>query len=178
MYNYFFFWLLFDNKKYKGFKSMNKYVKSNVILFCFFLLPTHSYANEIDVPFEMAWERAIEFVLDEGGLPEMRDKELGIIRTDSFSKKLDKKTAHCGRMFGIPYISDKRTKTSTKYTVRLKKVSDSVTNVRVKVDVDGYFFTNETAWAVWTEKTRDADKVLQCKSTGVLEERFIDALRG
>ena len=56
MYNHIFFWLLFDNKKYKGFKSMNKYVKSNVILFCFFILPTHSYANEIDVPFEMAWE--------------------------------------------------------------------------------------------------------------------------
>ena len=132
-----------------------------------------TYAEKIDIPLEDAWDAAIEVLLDMDAYPTLRDTELRVIKTDPISMKLDKTTAHCGKMLGIHYIRDKRTKTSVSYSLRFKEVSPDVTDIRVKVKIDGYFFKNETSWAVWVEKTRDADKVLQCKSTGELEKQFV-----
>ena len=135
-------------------------------------------ADEIDASLDDLWDRTIGFVLDAGGLPEFRDKELGLIKTDAFPMKLDKEAANCGRMFGIPYIIDKRTKTTVSYRVRFKTIDENKTDVSVDVDVEGYFFKYETDWAFFVEKIRDANKVLGCKSTGKLEERFLAFLRG
>ena len=62
------------------------------------------------------------------------------------------------------------------YQIRIKKIDNNQTNVRIKADIEGFFFKNEIAFAFFMEKTRDADKVLGCKSTGELEKRFIELL--
>ena len=134
-------------------------------------------AEQLDMSLDELWDRTIEFVLDAGGLPEFRDKELGLIKTDAIPMKLDKETANCGRMFGIPYIIDKRTKTTVTYRVRFKTIDKDNTDVSVNVDIDGYFFKYETDWAFFLEKIRDATKVLGCKSTGELEKQFIASIR-
>lgn len=138
---------------------------------------TLAQAEEVNLSMDDAWDAAVDVLLDLDAYPSTRDKDLSVIKTDAVGMQLDKSTADCGKMFGISYIRDKRTKTSVAYQLRFKKVSDDVTDIRVKAKIDGYFFTNETSWAVFLEKTRDASKVLQCKSTGELEKQFVQLVR-
>ena len=148
-----------------------------MVLVSTFSLSSTAFSEIVEMSFDDLWDLSIEKILDLDGLPSFRDKELGIIKTDPMAMKLDSKTADCGRMFGIPYIKDKRTKTAVSYQIRLKKIDASQTKVTVKANIDGYFFKNETAFAFFMEKTRDASKVLGCKSTGEIEKQFIESLR-
>ena len=147
-----------------------------MVLVSTFSLSSAAFSEIVEMSFDDLWDLSIEKILDLDGLPSFRDKELGIIKTDPMAMKLDSKTADCGRMFGIPYIKDKRTKTAVSYQIRLKKIDASQTKVTVKAKIDGYFFTNENT-AFFMEKTRDASKVLGCKSTGEIEKQFIESLR-
>ena len=142
-----------------------------------FFVGSIASAEPIELSIDDLWDKSIEKILDADGLPTFRDKELGIIKTDPIPMRLDSKTANCGRMFGIPYIKDKRTKTAVSYQIRFKKIDEKLTNVTVKANIDGYFFKNETPFAFFMEKTRDASKVLGCKSTGELEKQFVESLR-
>jgi hypothetical protein len=83
--------------------------------------------------------------------------------------------ADCGSMFGIPYLKDKRVKVAATYQVRVKKVDAGKSDVSVQITLDGYMDVNEGS-PFFVEKTRDKDKVLTCKSKGVLEKKFIEAL--
>ena len=150
--------------------------KRLAIAFLLACVSPFALAEKVDLSLEDAWQAAIDVLLDMDAYPTVRDEEIGVMKTDPVSMQLDMTTADCGKMFGLSYIRDKRTKTSVTYSLRFKEVSPTETDVRVKVAIDGYMFTNETSWAVWMEKTRDANKVLQCKSTGALEKQFIDLL--
>jgi len=147
-----------------------------VVAFLIASISPLALAERVELSLEDAWQAAIDVLLDMDAYPAVRDEEIGVMKADPVSMQLDKTTADCGKMFGFRYIDDKRTKTSVAYSLRFKEVSPTETDVRVKVAIDGYMFTNETSWAVWMEKTRDANKVLQCKSTGALEKQFIDLL--
>ena len=136
-----------------------------------------TFAEEVEVTIDDAWDLAIEAFLDMDAYPSTRDEDLRVIKTDAIPMQLDQSTADCGKFFGISYIRDKRTKTTVAYQVRLKEVEEGVTKFRVKAKIEGYYFKNEIKGAFFLEQERDSAKVLQCKSTGELEKQFIQSIR-
>lgn len=111
-----------------------------------------------------------------GAMPTFRDKELLVIKTDATPVTLTPEQADCGRMFGIPYLKDKRTKTAVVYQVVIKPIDAVTSDVAVTATLTGYMDVNENA-PFFIEKTRDADKVLTCHSKGWLESQFLERLQ-
>jgi len=132
-------------------------------------------ADEVQMPAEETFQKALVVLMDLGAVPSFKDKDLLMIKTDPLPIKITTDEADCGSMFGIPYLKDKRTKIAATYLVRIKKLDDNKSDVNVKVTLDGYMDVNEGA-PFFIEKTRDKNKVLSCNSKGVLEKKFLDAL--
>jgi len=132
-------------------------------------------AEEVQMPAEETFQKALVVLMDLGAVPSFKDKDLLMIKTDPLPIKITTDDADCGSMFGIPYLKDKRTKIAATYQVRIKKLDDNKSDVNVKVTLDGYMDVNEGA-PFFIEKTRDKNKVLSCNSKGVLEKKFLDAL--
>jgi hypothetical protein len=126
-----------------------------------------SSAEEVNLPAEVAYQKALNYLLDIGAMPTFRDKELLL--------KLTTEEADCGSMFGIPYLKDKRVKTAVTFQVRVKALTDTSCDVTVNATLDGYMDITENA-PFFIDKTRDTTKVLTCKSKGVLERRLIKAV--
>jgi hypothetical protein len=139
-------------------------------------LPTAANAVTVALPADAAFLKASQILVGLGAMPTFRDKELLVIKSDPVPVKLTPDQADCGRMFGIPYLKDKRTKTAATYQVIIKPIDPSSSDVSVKVTLDGYMDVNEGA-PFFIEKTRDKNKVLTCSSKGWLESTFIDALQ-
>lgn len=137
--------------------------------------PAWVAAAVVDLPADIAFQRASQVLLDSGALPTFRDRELLAIKTDPVEVRLTPEQADCGKMFGIPYLKDKRTKTAATYQVLVKPIDPQSSDVTVKVQLDGYMDVNEGA-PFFIEKTRDKNKVLTCRSTGWLEGQFVQKL--
>lgn len=130
----------------------------------------------VQMPAEAAFQKASTELVAMGALPTYRDKELLVIKTDPTHVNLTTDEADCGRMFGIPYLKDKRTKTAVTYQVVVRPVDANSSSVSVKIAIDGYMDVNEGA-PFFIEKTRDKNKVLTCTSKGVIESQFLGRLK-
>jgi len=155
---------------------MKKVVLGLIGLISIIFIHSLVFAEEIGLPAEQAYQKAVMKLVDMGAIPSFRDKELLLIKTDPLPKKVTTEECDCGRMFGIPYLKDKRVKTALTYQVRIKKIDENKSDVDVKITVDGYMDVNEGA-PFFIEKTRDNNKVLTCKSKGILESKFIESLK-
>lgn len=132
-------------------------------------------AQSVPLSAPEAFKKATMYLVGEGAVPSFRDAELLMLKTDPLPMRLTTAEADCGSMFGFAYLSDKRVKTAVTYVLSAKPVTESSSEISVRVTVDGYMAVNEGA-PFFIEKTRDATKVLMCKSTGMLERKLIDAL--
>lgn len=132
-------------------------------------------ADEVSMPADAAFQKASMVLVNLGAMPTFRDKELLVIKSDPLPVTLTPDQADCGKMFGIPYLKDKRTKTAATYQVIIKPISDTASEVAVKITLDGYMDKNE-GLAFWVEKTRDKNSVLTCHSKGWLESQFMEML--
>lgn len=146
------------------------------ILFSCILAPSYIIAEEVSLPADVVYQKAVSILVEMGAIPSFRDKELMLIKTDPFPVKLTTEECDCGSMFGIPYLKDKRVKTALTYKIRIKKIDEQKSAVDVKITVDGYMDVNKGA-PFFIEKTRDKNKVLTCKSKGILEKRFVESLK-
>lgn len=132
-------------------------------------------ATVVAMPAEDAFQKASMLLVDLGAMPTFRDRELLVIKTDPAPVELTPDQADCGKMFGIPYLKDKRTKTAATYQVVIKPIDATTSDVSVKVAIDGYMDVMEGG-PFFVEKTRDKDKVLTCSSKGWLEAQFLEKL--
>lgn len=139
------------------------------------LLSTGAAADVVPFPADEAFQKASVVLVGLDAMPTFRDKELLLIKTDPVQVRLTPDQADCGRMFGIPYLKDKRTKVAATYQVVVKPIDAASSDVSIKVTLDGYMDVNEGA-PFFVEKTRDTSKVLTCTSKGWLERQFMDAL--
>lgn len=140
------------------------------------LLPGFAVAATVPVPADVAFARASTALVEIGALPTFRDKELLVVKTDPVEVRLTPDQADCGKMFGIPYLKDKRTHTAATYQIVIKPIDANSSDVTVTVKLDGYMDVTEGA-PFFVEKTRDRDKVLNCKSKGFLETQFLEKLQ-
>lgn len=69
---------------------------------------------------------AFQVLVGLGAMPTFRDKELLVIKTDPVQVRLTPDQADCGRMFGIAYLKDKRTKTAATYQVVIKPIDEQL----------------------------------------------------
>ena len=137
---------------------------------------TPALATTVAMPADAAFQKASHVLVGLDALPTFRDKDLLIIKSDPVQVRLTPDQADCGRMFGIPYLKDKRTKTAATYQVVIKAIDAASSDVTVKVSLDGYMDVNEGA-PFFIEKTRDKNKVLTCSSKGYLESQFMELLQ-
>jgi hypothetical protein len=137
--------------------------------------PVAASAVEVAMAADAAFAKASRVLVNLGALPTFRDKELLVIKTDPAPLKDVPSQADCGTMFGIPYVKDKRTKVAATYQLSIKPVGDARSDVSLTVTLDGYMDVNEGA-PFFVDKTRDKNKVLNCKSTGTLEGKFFELL--
>ena len=154
----------------------NKLKTTAVVAFLALLAPAATYATVVALPADAAFQKASSVLVGLDAMPTFRDKELLVIKTDPVPVKLMPDQADCGKMFGIPYLKDKRTKTAATYQVVIKPIDAVSSDVAVKITLDGYMDVNEGS-PFFIEKTRDKNKVLTCSSKGWLESQFIDALQ-
>lgn len=151
-----------------------------LLVLCVALFGFAGVASAVDavipLPADVAFQKVSSVLVDMGALPTYRDKELLIIKTDPTQVSLTTDEADCGRMFGIPYLKDKRTKTAVTYQVVVRPIDANSSNVSVKASIDGYMDVNEGA-PFFIEKTRDKNKVLTCTSKGVIESQFLGRIR-
>lgn len=138
-------------------------------------LPPTALAEPVGIPPQEAYEKVLSYILDLGAVPVTRDDRLLYLKTDPLPTRLTTEEADCGSMFGIPYLKDKRTKTAVAYQVRVKKVDEQSSDINVRITVTGHMDTMEGA-PFFVEKTRDTTKALICKSTGLLEQRLLQAV--
>lgn len=132
-------------------------------------------AAVVPLPADQAFQEASRLLVDIGALPTFRDRDLLVIKTDPMPVRLTPEQADCGKMFGIPYLKDKRTKTAATYQVVIRPIDEATSDVTVKVTLDGYMDVMEGA-PFFIEKTRDKDKVLTCTSKGWLEAQLLEKL--
>ena len=132
-------------------------------------------AAPVALPADQAFQKASMVLVGLNALPTFRDKELGVIKSDPVPVRLTPDQADCGKMFGIAYLKDKRTKTAATYQVIVKPIDSANSDVSVRVTLDGYMDVNEGA-PFFIEKTRDKNKVLTCSSKGWLESQFMQLL--
>lgn len=147
-----------------------------IVLLSILIIPSCVFGEEVSLSADEAYQKAVKILVDIGSVPSFRDKELMLIKTDQLPMKMTTEEGDCGSMFGIPYLKDKRVKTALTYQIRIKKIEDSKSDIDVKITVDGYMDVNDGA-PFFIEKNRETNKVLTCKSKGVFEQRFIDALK-
>jgi hypothetical protein len=153
-----------------------KLVFAKATAFLLLSVPGLALAAVVSMPADAAFQKASVVLVGMDAIPTFRDKELLVIKTDPVPVKLTPDQADCGKMFGIPYLKDKRTKTAATYQIVIKPIDDATSDVSVKVTIDGYMDVNEGA-PFFVEKTRDRNKVLTCSSKGWLETRFLEALQ-
>lgn len=139
-------------------------------------IPTLTFAAVVALPSDAAFQKASSVLVGLDAMPTFRDKELLVIKSDPVPVKLTPDQADCGKMFGIPYLKDKRTKTAATYQVVIKPIDAVSSDISVKVTLDGYMDVNEGS-PFFIEKTRDKKKVLTCSSKGWLESNFIGLLQ-
>lgn len=140
------------------------------------LLPMSAAAKTVPLPAEAAFQKVSMLLVEMGALPSFRDKELLVIKTDAVPVTLTPDQADCGKMFGIAYLKDRRTKTAATYQVVIKPIDSTSSDVTVTVTLTGYMDVNENA-PFFIEKTRDTTKVLTCTSKGWLEAKLIEQLQ-
>ena len=140
------------------------------------LVPAPSLADIVAMSPDAAFQKASAVLVGLDAIPTFRDKELGVLKTDPVPVRLTPEQGDCGKMFGIPYLKDKRTKTAATYQVVIKPVAGEQAEVSVKVTLDGYMDVNEGA-PFFIDKTRDKNKVLSCTSKGSLEAKFFELMR-
>jgi hypothetical protein len=142
----------------------------------FLLMPNLAGADVVPMSADTAFLKASQVLVGLGAMPTFRDKELLVIKTDPVQVRLTPDQADCGRMFGIAYLKDKRTKTAATYQIVVKPIDATSSDVSVKVTLDGYMDVNEGA-PFFVDKTRDTNKVLTCSSKGYLESTFMGLLK-
>jgi hypothetical protein len=133
-------------------------------------------ATTVALPADAAFQKASAVLVSLDAIPTFRDKELLVIKTDPVQVRLTSEQADCGKMFGIPYLKDKRTKTAVTYQVVIKPVDAVNSDVSIKVTIDGYMDVNENA-PFFVDKTRDKNKVLTCTSKGWLESQLLEQIQ-
>jgi hypothetical protein len=153
----------------------NKLKESALVLAVCLSAASTASATTVAMPAETAFQKASLVLVGLDAMPTFRDKELLVIKTDPVPVRLTHDQADCGKMFGIPYLKDKRTKTAATYQIVIKPIDENHSEVSVKITLDGYMDVNEGA-PFFIEKTRDKNKVLTCSSKGWLEAKFIELL--
>jgi hypothetical protein len=146
-----------------------------IILNLFLMVPIFAHGEEIQLSADEAYSKSLRILVDLGAIPTFKDKDLMVIKTDPLPIQMTTEECDCGKMFGIPYMKDKRVKTAITYQIIIKKIEEQKSSIEVKITIDGYMDVSENA-PFFVDKTRDKNKVLTCKSKGVLEKKFIDTL--
>ena len=135
-------------------------------------MPVIASAAIVPLSADAAFLKASQVLVGLEAMPTFRDKELLIIKTDPVPVKLTPDQVDCGKMWGIPYAKDKRTKTAAVYQVTIKPIDAVSSDVSVKLTIDGYMDVTEDL-PFFVAKTRDKNSVLNCKSKGYLESQFL-----
>jgi len=131
----------------------------------------------IDASADKVYLAAMEVALDMGATPTMNNDALHYFKTDPVKIKPDASDCDCGSMFGIPYVKDSRTVVEVSYIVRVKAVGQQ-SEVNVSTSIVGYYDESKNAISAFmADKKRDHDELLDCKSTGAYELRFISNVR-
>lgn len=150
-------------------------------LFCYVvvvLLGSSSVSAEVfNSSAEQVYETTLNYLLDLGAVPVVRDKELLLIKTEPLPTKLTTEECDCGSMFGIPYMKDKRTKTAVTYQIRIKKIDEANSDIDIRTTIDGYMDVADSPMLFMMDKHRDSNKVLTCKSKGILEQKFTEEIK-
>lgn len=135
-------------------------------------IPVIASAAIVPLSADAAFLKASQVLVGLEAMPTFRDKELLIIKTEPVPVKLTPEQVDCGKMWGIPYAKDKRTKTAAVYQVSIKPIDAVSSDVSVKVSIDGYMDVTE-GLPFFVAKTRDKNSVLNCTSKGYLESQFL-----
>lgn len=154
----------------------NLILRGALILSVVTICASTTYAEVINTPANEAYEKALNYVLDAGGIPTTNNKELFLFKTDPMPTTLTTDEADCGSVFGIPYLKDKRTKTAITYQIRVKKVDENTSDINIIIAIDGYMDKYDTKTAFFVTDRSDARTLLTCKSKGVLEKRLIESI--
>ena len=133
-------------------------------------------ATPVALPADVAFQKAVAVLVSLDAIPTFRDKEILVLKTDPVQVRLTPEQADCGKMFGIPYLKDKRTNTAVTYQVVVKPVDAAHSDVSVKVTIEGYMDVNENA-PFFIDKSRDKNKVLTCTSKGWLESQIVERIQ-
>jgi len=137
-----------------------------------------AYAGEtINAAADDVYQAAMEVALDLDAMPSNSNDKLRFFKTDAVTLKPAEKDCDCGSFFGIPYVKDSRTMVDIIYNIRVKAVGDK-SEIKVSTSIVGYYDENRNAIsAVLADKKRDHDNLLDCKSTGAYEARFVEAVK-
>lgn len=156
-------------------RTMKKYLLCLIVIVVINI--SSGFAEIINSPAEKVYESTLNYLLDLGAVPVVHDKELLIIKTEPLPSKLTSEECDCGSMFGIPYMKDKRTKTAVTYQIRVKKNDEATSDLDVRVNIDGYMDVADSPLLFMMDKHRDSNKVLNCKSKGILEQKFTEEIK-
>lgn len=153
---------------------MKKPLVAGVVLSLVLGLSQGAHGNEIPLPAAEAYRKAILLFRSMGAIPTYMDEGQWTIRTDSSLTRLTAEEADCGGRFGIPFIKDRKVKTAVSYEVRFQGIDGKRSGMLMKVLVNGYVdvYGGEPS----AEGKSGGGKKLMCRSTGVLEKRFEEAL--
>jgi len=138
------------------------------------LLPVNPAAAEtIGASPDVVYQAAMEVALDLGAMPSTSNDKLRFFKTDTVKLKPTEEQADCGSMFGIAYVKDDRTVVEVSYTVRVKPSGDA-SDIDVSTSLVGYYDESRNAISNFmSDKKRDNDDLLDCKSTGVFESECV-----
>lgn len=139
-------------------------------------LPQTARGGEIPLPAPEAYRKAVLAFRSMGAIPTYADEGGRTIRTDYSLTRLTEKEADCGSRFGIPYIKDRKVKTAVAYEVRFEDIDGKSCEMHLKIHIDGYVDIYEGEPSA-EGKGGGGGKKLMCRSTGVLEKRFEEALK-
>lgn len=149
-----------------------------VLFGMFFLGAQWAYAGElIQNSADDVYQAAMEVALDLDAMPSSSNDKLRFFKTDAVKLKPSENDCDCGSMFGIPYVKDSRTVVEIKYNVRVKAVNEK-SEINVSTSIVGYYDESKNAISSFmSDKKRDHDNLLDCKSKGAYEARFIEAVK-
>ena len=139
--------------------------------------PVVNAGQAINASPDHVYQAAMEVALDMGAMPTTSNDALHFFKTDPVKLKPSVDDCDCGSMFGIPYVKDDRTVVKVSYIVRVKG-SDQQSEIDVSTSIVGYYDESKNAISAFmADKKRDTKDLLDCKSKGQYEHRFIDRVQ-
>ncbi|MDX8396366.1 MAG: hypothetical protein R8K22_08140 [Mariprofundaceae bacterium] len=137
----------------------------------------HASENIINAAPDNVYQAAIGVALDMDLIPSKENEKHRYFKTESKRIKLTSDECDCGSMFGISYMADSRTVTEVELSVRVKPNAGG-SEITVKTNIIGYFDQSQNAMTNFmSDKHRDRDNLMDCKSLGGIETKFIQNIK-